>query len=101
MPKRSNDFQKLIYLIHHQLTGEAIVTESKFLHDNAANIEREVDIVIETRVGDYSLVIGVECQGRGRVANVEWVEQMAAKHETLPTNKLILIIKIRFFGNCA
>ncbi len=52
MPKRSNDFQKLIYLIHHQLTGEAVVTESKFLHDNAANIEREVNIVIETRVGD-------------------------------------------------
>ncbi len=37
MPKRSNNFQKLIYLIHHQLANEAIVTESKFLHDKAAN----------------------------------------------------------------
>ena len=73
MPKRSNDFQKLIYLIHHQLVNEAIVTESKFLHDRAANIKREVDIVIETFVSDYPLTISIECQGRGRVANVEWV----------------------------
>ena len=55
MPKRSNDFQKLIYLIHHQLANQAIVTESKFLHDGAANIDREVDIVIETQVGNYPL----------------------------------------------
>src|SRR2546423_3686608 len=96
MPKRSNDFQKLIYLIHHQLAGNAIVTESKFLHDKAANIDREVDIVIETQVGDYPLLIGIECQGRGRVADVAWVEQMKSKHESLPTNKLILVSQSGF-----
>jgi hypothetical protein len=79
MPKRTNDFQKLIYLIHHQLVGQATVTESKFLHDRAANIDREVDIVIETQVGDYPLIIGIECQGRGRIATVEWVDQMTTK----------------------
>ena len=96
MPKRSNDFQKLIYLIHHQLAKEAIVTESKFLHDRAANVDREVDIVIEKQVGDYTVTIGIECQGRGRVANVEWVEQMITKHQTLPTNKLILVSQSGF-----
>jgi hypothetical protein len=96
MPKRSNNFQKLIYLIHHQLANEAIVTESKFLHDRAANIDREVDIVIETFVGDYPLTISIECQGRGRVANVEWVEQMKSKHESLPTDKLILVSQSGF-----
>src|SRR5437588_2098591 len=96
MPKRSNDFQKLIYLIHHQLMGEATVTESKFLHDSAANIDREVDIVIETQAGEYSLIIGIECQGRGRIATVEWVDQMAMKHETLPTDKLILVAQSGF-----
>ena len=96
MPKRSNNFQKLIYLIHHQLAADAIVTESKFLHDSAANIEREVDIVIESQIGDYSLIIGIECQGRGRVADVAWVEQMKSKHESLPTNKLILVSQSGF-----
>src|SRR5258708_39694198 len=96
MPKRSNDFQKLIYLIHHQLSPEAKVTESKFLHDKAANIDREVDIVIETKMAEYSIIVSIECQGRGRVANVEWVEQMAAKHATLPTNKLVLFSQSGF-----
>src|SRR5947209_6249295 len=96
MPKRSNDFQKLSYLIHHQLTNKAIVTESKFLHDRAANIDREVDIVIETQVVDYPVTIGIECQGRGRVANVEWIEQMKSKHESLPTDRLILVSQSGF-----
>lgn len=99
MPKRSNDFQQLIYLIHHQLASEATVTESKFLHDRAAGAEREVDIVIETQVGNYSVIIGIECQGRGRVASVEWVEQMVAKHQTLPTDKLILVSQSGFSPN--
>jgi hypothetical protein len=96
MPKRSNDFQRLIYLIHHQLAGGAMVTESKFLYDRASNTDREVDIVIEVNIGEYLLMVGVECQGRGRVASVEWVEQMAAKHETLPTDKLILVSQSGF-----
>lgn len=86
----------MIYLIHHQLIGEATVTESKFLHDRAANVDREVDIVIEIQAGDYPVIIGIECQGRGRVANVEWVEQMAAKHATLLANKLILVSQSGF-----
>jgi hypothetical protein len=75
---------------------EAMVTESKFLHDRAANVDREVDIVIEMQAGAYPVIIGIECQGRSRVANVEWVEQMATKHATLPTNKLILVSQSGF-----
>lgn len=96
MPKRSNDFQKLIYLIHHQLAGDAIVTESKFLYDREAQKDREVDIVIETEVGGHSIIISIECQGRGRIADIEWVEQMQSKHKSLPTNKLILVSKSGF-----
>jgi hypothetical protein len=96
MPKHSNDFQKLIYLIRLQLEDNATVTESKFLHDNAANVEREVNIVIEAQVDEYSIIISIECHGRGRVANAKWVEQMAVKHETLPIDKLILISKSGF-----
>jgi len=96
MPKRSNDFQKLIYLIHHQIAEAAVVTESKFLYDKEAKIDREVDIVIEAQISDYPMIIGIECQGRGRVANIEWVEQMIQKHRSLPTDKLILVSRSDF-----
>ena len=45
------------------------------------------------------MIIGIECQGRGRVASVEWVEQMVAKHQTLPTDKLILVSQSGFSPN--
>jgi hypothetical protein len=33
MPKRSNEFQRLIYLVHVNLAAGATVTESKMLRD--------------------------------------------------------------------
>jgi hypothetical protein len=33
MPRRSNSFQRLVFLIQHQLAAGARVTESKFLPD--------------------------------------------------------------------
>jgi len=91
MPKRSNEFQKLIYVIHQQISSEARVTESMMLPDHATGEEREVDIVIETQKGDKLLTMGIECCDRSRKADVEWIEQMWAKHQDLPTDRLILV----------
>ena len=91
MPKRSNEFQKLVYLIKKQMAGSATVTESKPLLDRLTETEREVDICIETAIGGHTLVISIECQDRGRRADVSWVEEMKAKHERLPTNALVLV----------
>ena len=91
MPKRSNEFQKLVYLIKKQMAGTGTVTESKLLLDRLTESEREVDICIESLVGGHKLVISIECQDRERPADVSWVEQMKAKHERLPTNALVLV----------
>jgi hypothetical protein len=91
MPKRSNEFQRLVFLIKKQMAGTATVTESKPLVDRHTGTEREVDICIETMVGGHDLVISIECQDRGRTADVSWVEQLKAKHERLPTNALVLV----------
>ena len=96
MPKRSNEFQKLIFHIHQQLSTNAKVTESKMLREINSEEEREVVIVIESTTGQYNITISIECIGRRRPADVTWVEQMWAKHQKLPTNKLILISKSGF-----
>jgi hypothetical protein len=90
MPKRSNDFQKLIYLIRHALAGDARVTESALLRDRITGKRREVDVRIHGLVGGLPATICIECRDRKRVADVGWVEEMKAKHERLPTNMLIL-----------
>ena len=99
MPKRTNDFQRLVLLIEKSIRPQgAKVTESKELIDRSTHEKREVDIVIELSDGIDTLVISVECKGgeNPRRATVEWVEQMKGKHMTLPTNKLILVSKAGF-----
>jgi len=91
MPKRTNEFQQLIFLIRSALADGAIVTESKLLRHRLTRKLREVDICIKGDVGGYAVTISIECQKRGRLADVSWVEAMLKKHQHLPTNQLILV----------
>jgi hypothetical protein len=95
MPKRTNEFQQVIHSIYLQLHTDADVQESRFLKDGVTGTEREVDVVIQTKP-PTEMLIGVECNRKGRRATVEWVEQMMGKHLTLPTNRLILVTKAGF-----
>lgn len=96
MPKRSNKFQKLIYIIHKQLSSDATVTESKLLVDRVTKVEREVDVVIETTTGDLEITIGIEVTAQSRRAGLPWLNEMWSKHKNLPTDKLVLVSKSGF-----
>ena len=93
MPQRSNEFQRLVLLLHKTFAGKATVTESKMLPDRQSKkgVLREVDIYIESTVAGYTTRISVEAEAKSRKANVNFVEQKAKKHETLPTDRLILV----------
>jgi hypothetical protein len=96
MPKRSNDFQRLIYLVRLNLADGAKVTESKLLRDRVTKSLREVDVVVEGTVGGQPVRVCIECRDHRRVADVTWVEQMKAKHERLNTNALLLASRSGF-----
>ncbi len=91
MPKRSNAFQQLIYAIQHSISDGSKVSESEFLIDKQTGAEVEVDIVIETTVNDFPVIISIEVRDRKRPATVEWIRESIGKHATLPTNKLVLV----------
>ena len=90
MPKRTNDFQRLVYLVQTNLADGATVTESKMLTDRITKHKREVDVCIEGQVGQYAVVVSIECRDHKRIADVSWVDAMKEKHDRLPTNALIL-----------
>lgn len=91
MPKRSNEFQRLVFLVKQHVAEGASVTESRLLRDRITGTDREVDICIEATVGGHDVVVSLECQDRARPADVSWVEEMKAKHERLRTNALVLV----------
>jgi len=96
MPKRTNPFQKFIYDIKKQTAGSAIVTESKMLIDKITGDEREVDVVLETNIAGHDIIISIECVDRKRKMGVKWVEEMKTKHDSLPTDKLVLCSRTGF-----
>lgn len=96
MPRRTNRFQRLVYLIQHQLADGATVTESKLLPDVRSGRAVEVDIVVEGTIGDVRVVIGIECTSGKRPATVEWVNEMAGKHADLPVDKTVLVSQSGF-----
>lgn len=91
MPKRTNEFQKLVFLVKKHAASDANVTESKLLRDLTTGAEREVDICVDSMVAGHPVVLSIECRNRGRRADVRWIEEMKAKHERLATNALVLI----------
>lgn len=96
MPKRSNEFQRLVFLVKQQMASEGTVTESKMLVDRHTGAEREVDICIELMVAGHAVVVCIECRDRRRRADVTWLDEMKAKHERLPTNTLVLASRVGF-----
>ena len=96
MPKRTNEFQKLVYLVRTNLAAGATVTESKMLRDRVTRKQREVDVCIEGRLGGQAVMVCVECRDHKRPADVQWVDASRTKHERLPTNALILASKSGF-----
>ena len=91
MPKRSNEFQRLVTLINGCLCDSGKVVESALLVDKTSGAEREVDVLISSEIADYAVNISVEVRDRTRKADITWVEEMYAKHVHLPTDKLVLV----------
>ena len=108
MPRRTNQFQRLITLINASLAGHAKVVESAMLTDKATGEQREVDVLITTSASGYEVNIAIEVVAHKRKAGTPWVESMHSKHSSLETDKVILVSesgfsapalkKARFYG---
>jgi hypothetical protein len=95
MPKRTTEFQKLVFLVKKHSAAGSTVTESKFLRDSKGRL-REVDICIESNIDGIPVTIGIECNEKKRRATVKWVEEMKGMHDDLPTDVLILYSRSGF-----
>lgn len=86
-----------VHFLRQHWAGEgSVVTESNMLIDSRLGIEREVDITVEASIDGEPILISFEVIEHGRRATITWVEQVIAKHEYLPTNRLVLVSKSGF-----
>ena len=92
MPKRSNDFQALIAFIEEQVKPEgSTVRESAMLREIDSEKEREIDVLIEGKLGQHDVRIAVECRDHKRKQGVTWVEYLAGRYAHLPVDKVVAV----------
>jgi hypothetical protein len=97
VPKRTNEYQKLVLAINkHLASSNAIVTESKMLYDPVSEQDREIDILIEDNSGPYKLTIGIECTAKSRPIGVSVIEQLITKHKNVGIQKIVIVSKSGF-----
>ncbi len=99
MPKRTNAFQTVVFMIQSHIAGRAKVTESAELTDLVTGEPREVDVCIETQVAGHEIIVSIECRDQARKQAVGWIEEMHAKHSRLPTDHLVLVSSSGFTPN--
>ena len=90
MPRRSNPFQRLVFLIEQQLAPlGAEVGQSIELPNRAGSDPTEVDILITLPGGTRPMRIGVECQNEKRGATVEWIRELYGKYRLLGVERVV------------
>lgn len=101
MPRRTTQFQELVYLIKKNLLGDdgpAEVMESVEMVSRLTGRKREVDIVIRQNVAGQRVCVKIECVEHERKADSKWVESMHAMHEWLEPGVLVLASKSGFYA---
>jgi hypothetical protein len=99
MPKRTNQFQRLIRHIQSHLDPGSSVNESVMLVDAQTGIEREVDIVVAGKQSGHDFVVALECRDHKRMGDVKWIDEMIGKYIHLPVNRLVLVAHKPFSKN--
>lgn len=97
MPKRSNEFQRLITFIYKEYENEDIsVIESSMVKEVGTGMEREIDIHVKGRLGGHPISLGIECRDRKRKADTTWIDELYGKYRDLPIDRLIAVSKSGF-----
>jgi hypothetical protein len=68
-----------------------VVTESKLIKAKHSDIEREIDVAVESTVGHHEVLIAIECRDHGRPANIQWIDALVGKYADLPVSNVIAV----------
>ena len=101
MPKRTNDFQRLVKRIHTALAGTAAeVEESALVKEKNSSAQREVDVLISTTVAGHKIRVAIECRDHTRGQDITWIDSLIGKYTNLDVDKVIAVSHTPF-GNSA
>lgn len=98
MPKRSNQFQKIVTYIAEQLAPlGATVRESVELPEKGlSGVRREIDTLIEVEAGLTRVRVAVESRNRKRKDDIQWIDDLIGKYANLPVDRVLAVSSAGF-----
>lgn len=95
MPKRTNDFQKLVDIIQRLYAPKnATVTTSAMLTPSSGGTPREIDILVEFKTDLYPFKVAVEAKDYSRSIDATVVETYGGKYNSnggIIVDKVIIV----------
>ena len=80
-------FEKLVHLIQKELAGDADVILNESVRGQHSNTDRQIDICIRKRVGQFDVLIAIECKDHRVLLDVTVVGEFATKVRDIRANK--------------
>ena len=82
--KKGRKFELLIQTLEkHALSKNGTIISPGHLNDKITNQLREVDILIESKIGNSNISIILECRDRKAIQDSTWIEQLYSKLKDL------------------
>lgn len=93
MPKRSNEFQALIYRIESALHGsDVIVEESAEVPNETSGKTEEIDVLITHQLGGRTYKTGVAVQYRSRdKGSPSWIRDLSVQRTQLKLDRMVAV----------
>ena len=84
-------FEKLVAQIQRELAPNALVTHNDRIRGHDSRKPRQVDITVKQKVGQYDILIAIDCKDYKRAVNVNVVEQFGGLIKDIGANKGVMV----------
>ncbi|MBW8244017.1 restriction endonuclease [Muricauda oceani] len=92
MARKGRKFEVLVESLEkHALNKEGVISSPGYLMDEVTNQMREVDVLIETKIGTSNISIVLECRDRKMKQDLTWIEQLNSKLKDINADKIIAV----------
>lgn len=94
--RKGRELEILIKKISELQIENATITSPEYVQDIDTGTKREVDVTIRRKINSKEVFVAIECRDRGSIQDIQWVEQLISKKESVGADSLIAVTSSDF-----
>jgi hypothetical protein len=85
--KKWKKFEKLVAKVQRDLSPNALVLWDQYLQGKKTKVKRQIDILVKQNVGQFELLIAIDCKDEATPIDVKAVEETIGLFQDIEANK--------------